>query len=240
MYKLLIVLSFSFLTKAFRTIKFPNIVAKLKWNFRLHRCWWQMFKTKCAGDSFNMLVPFDGENCFHISVGHQHSKDVTKIEIMSPTSKNCRQHHCYFPGHRKMVFWQCEMSAWTSQFKKNWIWFWFNWVLKKNSICFQYKLYGLVLNIYFYLTKFILYATLYFKLYILYFKVNSAVLRRKKYESYCMTHNKWYCLKGFCISGNKDVSNIWVTVITGTWPWFKSSVRIEHSASNYICFDIWS
>jgi len=170
----------------------------------------------------------------------------TNIQKMSPRSRLCHQHPKTVANitviFLVIVKWfsdnvKCQHELVNSRkigFDFDLIESW------KRIVCFQYKLYGLVLNIYFYLTKFILYATLYFKLYILYFKVNSAVLRRKKYESYCMTHNKWYCLKGFCISGNKDVSNIWVTVITGTWPWFKSSVRIEHSASNYICFDIWS
>ena len=96
-YKLLIVLSFSFLTKAFRTIKFPNIVAKLK----LNRCWWQILKTKGIGDRVLVTVwrcwwwfwSFIGGSWFYINIRHQHSKDVTKIEILSPTSKNCRQHY---------------------------------------------------------------------------------------------------------------------------------------------------
>ena len=81
-YKLLIVLSFSFLTKAFRTIKFPNIVAKLKWNVWLHWCWWQMLKTKCVGDGFCRLLV---EVVFILPSG-------TNIQKMSPRSRLCHQH----------------------------------------------------------------------------------------------------------------------------------------------------
>ena len=63
----------------------------------LHRCWWRMLETKCVGDNFKMLVTvfchFGPQHplFFYISVRHQHSKDVTKIEIPTPTSKNGHQ-----------------------------------------------------------------------------------------------------------------------------------------------------
>ena len=49
-----------------------------------------MLETKCVGDGFGHFV-HQRQLSFYISVGHQHSKDVTKIEILSPTSKSCRQ-----------------------------------------------------------------------------------------------------------------------------------------------------
>ena len=51
-----------------------------------------MIATKCVGDKYKMLVTvldiiFGHQHSlsFNISVGHQHSKDVTNIEIQSPT-----------------------------------------------------------------------------------------------------------------------------------------------------------
>ena len=54
-------------------------------NFGLHRCWWRMLETKCIGDNFEMLVTVLAifEN--------NRPKDVTNIEILSLTSKNCHQ-----------------------------------------------------------------------------------------------------------------------------------------------------
>ena len=50
---------------------------------RLYRCWWRILETKCVGDNFEML--------FNISVGHQQPRDVTNIEVLSLTSKNCHR-----------------------------------------------------------------------------------------------------------------------------------------------------
>ena len=60
-----------------------------------------MLETKCFDDNFKMLVTILAVvvtnilYLFNISVGHQHSKDVTKIEILLPISKNCHQHYCH-------------------------------------------------------------------------------------------------------------------------------------------------
>ena len=67
-------------------------------------CWKQNIQTlrlDFDGKEFNqatsMLVTDVGRFChqhpisFNISVGHQHPKDVTNIEILSLTSKNCHQ-----------------------------------------------------------------------------------------------------------------------------------------------------
>ena len=67
----------------------------IKW---LHRCCWRMLETNFflwqlwdLGDGF-------GRSChqhplsFDIGIGHQHLKDVTNIEILSPTSRNYHQH----------------------------------------------------------------------------------------------------------------------------------------------------
>ena len=86
-----------------------------------NRCWWRMLVTKCFGDNFEMLPTWDVSDGFgrfrpqhplskilylrsstylrhplpsNISVGYQHSKDVTNIEILSPTPKHCHQHLC--------------------------------------------------------------------------------------------------------------------------------------------------
>ena len=48
-----------------------------------------MLETKGVGDNFKTLV-----SPFHISIGHQDSRDVTNIEIQSPTSR-CHPHHCH-------------------------------------------------------------------------------------------------------------------------------------------------
>jgi len=57
-----------------------------------------MLETKCIGDNFKMSVTVFGHfgyfayqhpMFFYINVGHQYSKDVTKIEFLSPISKNC-------------------------------------------------------------------------------------------------------------------------------------------------------
>ena len=50
-------------------------------------CWWQPLD---VGDGFGHFG-YHHQLSFYISVGHQHSKDATKIEILSPTFKNC--HH---------------------------------------------------------------------------------------------------------------------------------------------------
>ena len=47
-------------------------------------CLWQLWD---VGDGFGHQHPL----YFNISVGHQHPKDVTDIEILSLTSKNCYQ-----------------------------------------------------------------------------------------------------------------------------------------------------
>ena len=49
---------------------------------RLQRCWWRMLETKFVIDGFGHS-------------GHQHSKDVTNIEIQLPTSTHRQQHHCH-------------------------------------------------------------------------------------------------------------------------------------------------
>jgi len=51
-------------------------------------CWRQLWD---VGDGF---VCFYHQHplSFNISIGHQQSKDVTNIEVLSLTSKNCHQH----------------------------------------------------------------------------------------------------------------------------------------------------
>ena len=79
----------------------------LRGPFRLHQCWWGLLEMKYFGDGFAISVTnihyfshntFPSFNKFSvlsqfgaISAGHQHSKDVTKIEILWPTSENCHQ-----------------------------------------------------------------------------------------------------------------------------------------------------
>ena len=43
-----------------------------------------MLGAKCVGANFEMLLTVS----FNISVGYQHSKDVTNIEILSPKPEN--------------------------------------------------------------------------------------------------------------------------------------------------------
>ena len=31
----------------------------------------------------------------YIGIGDQHSKDITHLKVLSPTSQNCHQHHCH-------------------------------------------------------------------------------------------------------------------------------------------------
>ena len=49
--------------------------------------WWQLHD---VGDSFSHFG-YRHQLSFYISVEHQQSKDVTKIEILSPKSTNSRQ-----------------------------------------------------------------------------------------------------------------------------------------------------
>ena len=51
-----------------------------------------MLETKFVGDKFEMLVTVLAVFVANISVGRQHSKDVTNIEILSPTPENYHQH----------------------------------------------------------------------------------------------------------------------------------------------------
>ena len=44
-----------------------------------------------VGDGFDRFRHQHPQS-FNISVGHQHSKDVTNIEILSPALQNCHQH----------------------------------------------------------------------------------------------------------------------------------------------------
>ena len=55
-----------------------------------------MLEAKCVWDNFdeNSQNRHHHPLSFNISVGHQHSKDVTNIEILSPTPQNCHQHLC--------------------------------------------------------------------------------------------------------------------------------------------------
>ena len=68
---------------------------------RLQRFWRRMWKTKCVFDSYEMLVMVHFGHqyplSFDISVKHQHSKDVTNIEILSPSLGF--QHHCHQVKH---------------------------------------------------------------------------------------------------------------------------------------------
>ena len=50
-------------------------------------CWWQLLD---VDDGFGSLC-HQQTLSFNIGVGHQQPKDVTNIEIMSLTSKNCHQ-----------------------------------------------------------------------------------------------------------------------------------------------------
>ena len=47
---------------------------------RLHRCLWRMLETKCVGDGFGHFC-HQHPLSFYISVGQQHSKDVTDITV---------------------------------------------------------------------------------------------------------------------------------------------------------------
>ena len=51
-----------------------------------------MLETKCVGD---VLGHFDNQHpeSFYMSIEHQNSRDVTKIEFQSPTSRY-HKHHC--------------------------------------------------------------------------------------------------------------------------------------------------
>ena len=51
-------------------------------------CWSQFLD---VGDGFGDFV-HQYLLSLNISVGHQHPKDVTNIEILSPIPKNCHQH----------------------------------------------------------------------------------------------------------------------------------------------------
>ena len=50
-------------------------------------CWWQLWDVGDAFDRFRHQHPLS----FNISVGHEHPKIVTNIEILSLASKNCHQ-----------------------------------------------------------------------------------------------------------------------------------------------------
>ena len=50
-----------------------------------------MYSTSCTGDGFDQFF-HQYPLSFYIDVGNHHSKDFTNIEILSPTSKFCRQH----------------------------------------------------------------------------------------------------------------------------------------------------
>jgi len=52
-----------------------------------------MLETKCVGDDDDLFGRFCHQHplSFNISAGHQHPKDVTNVEILSLTSKNCHQ-----------------------------------------------------------------------------------------------------------------------------------------------------
>ena len=55
----------------------------------------------CVGDKYNMLLTVlailvtNINYFFYISLGHQHSKDVTNIENQWSTSTNRQRHHCH-------------------------------------------------------------------------------------------------------------------------------------------------
>ena len=77
--------------------RFRNVITKVNFRnenmCRQHQCWWQMLETKCVNDNFEILVtvlPFLSPtfSIFIRSVGHQHSKNVSNIEILSPTPEN--------------------------------------------------------------------------------------------------------------------------------------------------------
>ena len=73
-------------------IKYKGII-QMKWNLRRGNidegdgCWRQLWDIGDGLCRFRHQHPLS----FNISVGHQHSKDVTKIEILSPTS-TCHRH----------------------------------------------------------------------------------------------------------------------------------------------------
>ena len=76
---------------------------KLQFNYRVLGRFTSILltETKCFDDNLNVsvtvlviLVTIHHPLMFYISVGHQHSKDVTKIENLSPTWSH--QHHYHF------------------------------------------------------------------------------------------------------------------------------------------------
>ena len=50
-------------------------------------CWWKAYG---VGDGFRHFGHYNPLS-FYVDIGHKHLKDVTKIEILSPTSKICHQ-----------------------------------------------------------------------------------------------------------------------------------------------------
>ena len=70
---------------------------------RLHRCWWQMLETECGGDNYEMLVTvlviLVTMIHYPLRLAYQYSKDVTNIEILSPTSKIVIKFKSSSPDH---------------------------------------------------------------------------------------------------------------------------------------------
>ena len=105
-----ILLHFEAQIKTYQSIfRFNRKFAEVEF-LRLHRCWWRMLETKCVGDSFEMLMTVlailviyilylstlaPDNNITKMSpisrFCHLHPKDVTNIEILSLTFKNCHQ-----------------------------------------------------------------------------------------------------------------------------------------------------
>ena len=63
-------------------------ISMLVTDIRDEMCWWQLWD---AGDGFGRFC-HQHPLSFNISVGQQHPKDVTNIEILSVKSKNCHQY----------------------------------------------------------------------------------------------------------------------------------------------------